>query len=92
VPWVRWGEWGIFLITASGTAFTLATGGLRQWNAEKWAGRRLNKPSSVKKKSKAVFLTRGNGHKHVMMLHSSGITWDLETLANATSDSTREIP
>lgn len=92
VPWVKWDDWGIFLITASGTAFALATGSLRQWNAEKWAGRRLNKPGSGKNKSKAVFLTRGNGHKCVMMLHSSGTTWDLEALATATSESKCETP
>ena len=92
VPWIKWGDWGIFLITASGTIFALVTGGLRQWNAEKWPSRRLNEPGSVKNKSKAVFLTRGNGHKYVMMLHSSGTTWDLESLATATSDSKSETP
>ena len=94
IPWTIWGDWAIFLITASGTALALITAGLRQWNAEKWPGRRLNKPGSdpSKSKSKAVFLTRGNGHRYVMMLHSSGTTWDLETLATATSDSKIETP
>ena len=92
VPWVNWGNWGIFLITASGTVSALLTGSLRQWNAEKWAGRRLNKPGSSKRKKMAIFLTRGNGHKYVMMLHSSGMSWDLETMATATSDSNSETP
>ena len=41
-PWIRYGDWGIFLATVSGTAFAMLTGSLRQWRLEKWAGRRLN--------------------------------------------------
>ncbi|PON28913.1 hypothetical protein TGAM01_v202021 [Trichoderma gamsii] len=33
-PWVRHGDWGVFLVTASGTMFALMTGSLRQWNLE----------------------------------------------------------
>ncbi|KAL9607300.1 MAG: hypothetical protein Q9167_007776 [Letrouitia subvulpina] len=88
-PWIKWGDWGIFLVTASGTAFALITGSLRQWNAEKWAGRRLN---NKKGKTKTVCLTRGNGHKNVMILSGTGTAWDLESLATATSDSMPDTP
>lgn len=153
-PWARYGDWSIFLITASGTLFALLTGNLRQWSLEKWPGRRLNEagsltatantaasnpgngvaahhapdiemghaagpsfgagipsrsslsdpppadraaaaqgpPPLIKPKSKIVCLTRGNGHRHAMILVGTGTVWDLETLANATSDSLPETP
>ncbi|KAL7956843.1 hypothetical protein V8C34DRAFT_199740 [Trichoderma compactum] len=91
-PWIQYGDWGIFLITASGTIFALLTGGLRQWNLEKWAGRRLNKPGRTGNKTKTVCLTRGNGHRHAMILVGNGAAWDLETLATATSASLAETP
>lgn len=84
-PWIRGGDWGIFLVTTSGTIFALLTGSLRQWNLEKWAGRRLNKPGSTenKSKTKTVCLTRGNGHRHVMVFVGNGTAWDLESMATA---------
>jgi hypothetical protein len=45
LPWALYGDWAIFLTTAAGTFFALATGSLRQWALEKWPGRRLNEPS-----------------------------------------------
>jgi hypothetical protein len=41
---VVYGDWSIFLITASGTLFALLTGSLRQWNLEKWPSRSLDMP------------------------------------------------
>jgi hypothetical protein len=153
VPWARYGDWAVFLVTAAGTLFALLTGSLRQWNHEKWPGRKLNKPAENKNcglrpspppaagglasagagntsdiekgqaglstspeislapppqqpqqpepqappaekklKTKTVCLTRGNGHRHVLILCGSGSAWDLETLATATSESLPETP
>ncbi|KAL7894296.1 hypothetical protein HDV63DRAFT_160296 [Trichoderma sp. SZMC 28014] len=92
VPWIRDGDWGIFLVTASGTIFALLTGSLRQWNLEKWAGRRLNKPGSTTNKTKTVCLTRGNGHRHAMVFVGNGTAWDLESMATASSPSLAETP
>ncbi|PNP43591.1 hypothetical protein TGAMA5MH_04563 [Trichoderma gamsii] len=93
-PWIRHGDWGIFFITASGTTLALLTGSLRQWNDEKWTGRRLNKPGSTenKNKTKAVCLTRGNGHRHTMIIVGNGTAWDLETMATGTPASLAETP
>lgn len=91
-PWIRYGDWGIFLATASGTAFALLTGSLRQWRLEKWAGRRLNEPGSIGNKTKTVCLTRGNGHRHAMILIGKGTAWDLEAMATASSESLVETP
>ena len=91
-PWIRYGDWAIFLITACGTAFAFITGSLRQWGDEKWAGRRLNRPGSTKSKTKTVCLTRGNGHRHAMIIIGKGTTWDFETLATARSESAAETP
>jgi hypothetical protein len=46
-PWKLYNDWAIFLVTACGTLFALLTGSLRQWNLEKWPGRRLNEQEDV---------------------------------------------
>jgi hypothetical protein len=134
IPWVVYGDWAVFLITASGTLFALSTGSLRQWAFEKWPGRRLNDPRTgtpngepaapppptiptskdietggahvsstptttshkcnckSKPKKKTVCLTQGNGHPYSMVIRGSGMTWDLETLATARSESLPETP
>ena len=69
-------DWLIMTITISGTFLSLAGGALPQWKLEKWSCRRLSEP-------KTVILTRGNGHRHVMILHSLGTGPDLEDLATA---------
>lgn len=91
-PWIRDGDWGIFFITASGTILALLTGSLRQWNGEKWTGRRLNKPGSTVNKAKSVCLTRGNGHQHAMVIVGNVTAWDLETMATGTPASLAETP
>ncbi|KAI4190314.1 MAG: hypothetical protein LQ346_004938 [Caloplaca aetnensis] len=92
VPWARNGDWGICLITVLGSALALLAGSLRQWNLEKWAGRRLTQPGDNKVKTKAVCLTRGNGHKYAMILVGSGTAWDLESMATAKPDPMTETP
>ena len=69
-------NWLIMTITISGTFLSLAGGALPQWKQEKWSCRGLSEP-------KTVILTRGNGHRHVMILHSLGAGPDLEDLATA---------
>ncbi|KAI1738449.1 hypothetical protein F4680DRAFT_467402 [Xylaria scruposa] len=148
IPWVLYGDWAVFLVAAAGTALALVTGSLRQWNIEKWPGRRLNPPEDLaesesdgskaksplatvgpvpvmaesipdmergqsdriapdtappqpksdsrssrrRSKTEIVCLTRGNGHRHVQILIGSGSTWDLESLATATTDTLPETP
>lgn len=52
IPWGLHGHWSIFLITGAGTLLALLTGSLRQWNLEKWPGRRLNLPVTSSKNEK----------------------------------------
>ncbi|KAL9039865.1 MAG: hypothetical protein Q9180_002272 [Flavoplaca navasiana] len=92
VPWARNGDWGICLITVMGSAFALLVGGLRQWNLEKWAGRRLTRLGDNKVKTKTVCLTRGNGHRYAMLLVGRGTAWDLEAMATAKPDPMPETP
>ncbi|OTB01309.1 hypothetical protein M426DRAFT_266400 [Hypoxylon sp. CI-4A] len=47
IPWALHGRWSIFLITGAGTLLALLTGSLRQWNLEKWPGRKLNPPARL---------------------------------------------
>jgi hypothetical protein len=72
-------NWLIMTITIGGTVLSLAGVALPQWKQEKWSCRRLSEP-------KTVILTRGNGHKHVMILHSLGNAPDLEDLATARAE------
>ncbi|OOF92524.1 hypothetical protein ASPCADRAFT_55192 [Aspergillus carbonarius ITEM 5010] len=76
IPWILHGDWGIFLVTASGTLFALITGSLPQWVAEKW-------PAPKLWKDKTVALTRGNGHQYMMVIQGHEGAWDLEAMASA---------
>ncbi|PYI05119.1 hypothetical protein BO78DRAFT_419978 [Aspergillus sclerotiicarbonarius CBS 121057] len=76
MPWIVYGDWGIFLVTASGTLFAVVTGSLPQWTAEKW-------PAPKLWKEKTVALTRGNGHQYVMVIRAHAGAWDLEAMSSA---------
>ncbi|KAI1159423.1 hypothetical protein F5B18DRAFT_587337 [Nemania serpens] len=78
-PWIRYGDWGILLITSAGTVLAMATCALPQWTEEKWAGCTL-------KREKVMCLTRGNGHQHIMVFIGVQGCWDLERLATGASD------
>ncbi|KAI0865612.1 hypothetical protein F4860DRAFT_258739 [Xylaria cubensis] len=78
VPWVRFGDWGILLVTLSGSVFTIITCAIPQWTEEKWASRKL-------RKEKVICLTRGNGHQHIMVFIGVEGSWDLESLATGIS-------
>lgn len=77
-PWVRHNDWGPMLVTLSGNLLAAITCAMPQWNQEKWAGRKLEKP-------KVTCLTRGNGFRHIMVFIGSKDSWDMESLATGTS-------
>ena len=79
VPWIINANWTIFLVTATGTLFSLVTSALPQWRIEKWS--RQISPN----KRKTVALTQGNGSHHVMIIISEGVGWDLEAMASNAS-------
>ena len=76
-------DWLILVITVSGTLLALAAGALPQWRDEKWACRRLEDDGNHGMRSpKTIILTRGNGHRHVIVIvDSDGIGPNLEDLA-----------
>ena len=76
VPWVLYGNWGIMMVTFTGTLLALVTGAMPQWMEEKRAGPRL-KGHSVH------VLTRGNGHRHIMVFVGSPGSYNLEVMATA---------
>jgi hypothetical protein len=73
IPWILFGDWLIFLITASGTILAILAAALPQWKAEKWECRRQRK---------TIALTRGNGEQHVLVIEGVDETsLDMEDLA-----------
>lgn len=70
------GQWTVLVITAGGTLVCLAQSALPQWSAEKFKCRRLEKD-----KSQTVALTRGNGHNHVLVIHTTEGGLNIEDLA-----------
>ena len=80
VPWIVWGDWGIFLVTVSGTFICLITAGLPQWTSEKWPAQPIDKG-----KGKLIALTRGNGTLFVMIVICRTGAWDLEAMASSRS-------
>lgn len=85
IPWAVYQDWGIFMITCSGTILSLAAGSMRQWRSNKWSGRTLG-PA----KNKVTCLTRGNGNFHAMVFIGRPGSWDIESLASARSISQKE--
>lgn len=78
LPWALFGNWGPFLVTASGNLLSTATCALPQWQDEKWAGRKLGR-------EKVTCLTQGNGSHHIMVFLAGPGSWDFESLATGTS-------
>ena len=78
-------QWIIMTVTFVGTALCLAGGALPQLKKEKWSCRELNAnaPDGAPGKQKTIILTQGNGHRHVMIIHSDGRGLNLEDLATA---------
>jgi hypothetical protein len=73
IPWVLYGNWSIFLVTAAGTAMALVCGAIPQWRAEKWACRTDSK--------RTVALTRGTGSRLVAVIIGNGVGLNLGDLA-----------
>lgn len=77
IPWGVNGQWDIFLVTAAGNLFAIASGSLPQWWREKWA--------CSKKGGQTVAITEGNGSRSVIViLKKEGVGLDLEVLARGT--------
>lgn len=73
IPLARDGEWGVFLITSTGTAAAFLAGQLPQWQIEKLP---------LKQRStKHIALTSGNGSREIMIIYGGGKCLDLEELA-----------
>ena len=85
VPWVVSDDWGTMMVILSGTLLASITCSLPQWKDEKWACRTLEKDN-------VVCLTRGNGHKHIMVFIGRAGSPDLETQATAQGSPRRESP
>lgn len=85
VPWVVSGDWGTMMVILSGTLLASIICSLPQWKDEKWACRTLEKDN-------VVCLTRGNGHKHIMVFIGRAGSPDLETQATAQGSPRRETP
>lgn len=83
IPLVLYREWGVFLITASGTLLALSAGQLPQWRAEKLP----NKQKSYKN----FALTTGNGARDIMIILGGGKCLDLEELSAARSPRSTRI-
>ncbi|PLB54560.1 hypothetical protein P170DRAFT_373799 [Aspergillus steynii IBT 23096] len=77
IPCGIFGDWGIITVTAAGIILSMITGGLGQWQREKWACRQGSK--------KTVILTKGNGSQHAIMIIGNGEGLDLEDLATGQS-------
>jgi len=85
LPWILYHNWVVIVVVISGNFLSLLTSALPQWREEKWAGRTLDSDN-------VTCLTRGNGHLHIMVFIGSQGSWDLETLATATSAPRPESP
>lgn len=77
------GSWLTLTVTVGGTILALAGGALPQWRHEKWNCRKSDPAGEHGTKSaKTVVLTRGNGHRHVIIIvDSDRLGIDLEDLA-----------
>lgn len=63
IPCALQNDWGILLVTVTGTSLALTGGSLSQWRKDQWGARLDNKKTSY-------CLTRGNGLQHVVVIHN----------------------
>jgi hypothetical protein len=75
IPLGIYGNWGVFLVTASAIILCLLTGCQRQWGREKWACRQIE-PG----KKRTYIMTRGNGAQHAIVIECDGSGLNLEDL------------
>jgi hypothetical protein len=75
VPLGLYGNWGVFLVTASAILLCLLTGCQQQWHREKWACREIEAG-----KKRTYIMTRGNGAQHAIVIECDGCGLNLEDL------------
>lgn len=75
IPFGLYGNYGVFLITASAILLCLLTGCQPQWAREKWACRQIE-PG----KKRTYIMTRGNGAQHAIVIECNGCGLNLEDL------------
>ena len=85
LPGILKGDWFIFIITLGGSFLALAGGALPQWRQEKWSCRRLDEHHIARyglSSAKTIMLTRGNGHKHVLIIcdDANGLNFEVDLL------------
>lgn len=85
VLWAVSSDWGTMMVILSGTLLASITCSLPKWETEKRACRTLEKDN-------VICLTRGNGHKHIMVFIGREGSPDLETQATAQGSPRRETP
>lgn len=73
IPWALFRNWGILMITASGSGIALLTGLLPKWNKEKWACRTRSDDTYI--------LRTCIGDQHCIVLLGNRHGLDLEDLA-----------
>jgi hypothetical protein len=78
-------DWGPILVFSAGQALATITAALPQWKEEKWASRLLEKDN-------VTALTRGNGHRHVMIFVGARGSYNLEVMATASPQPRPETP
>lgn len=77
IPFGRYGEWGILLVTGIGIVASAMAGASTQWRLEKHPLRHNT--------TKILALTSGNGSRDIMIIHGKGEALDLEELAASES-------
>ncbi|KAH7130561.1 hypothetical protein B0J11DRAFT_602911 [Dendryphion nanum] len=74
IPFGLYGNWAVFLVTASAVVLCLLTGCHTQWRREKWACRQ------IEGRKRTYILTRGNGAQHAIIVECDGCGLNLEDL------------
>lgn len=75
IPLGIYGNWGIFLVTASAILLCFLTGSQAQWRREKWACRQIEPGQK-----RTYIMTRGNGAQHAIVIECNGTGLNLEDL------------
>ncbi|KAG8628829.1 hypothetical protein KVT40_002694 [Elsinoe batatas] len=74
IPYKKFGDANILIVTVTGTLLAWATAALPQWNAARSTCRTNS--------TKNMLLTEGNGAQHAILVLGDGLGIDLEDLAN----------
>lgn len=75
IPLGVYGNWGVFLVTASAILLCFLTGCQAQWGREKWACRQIEPGQK-----RTYIMTRGNGAQHAIVVECDGCGLNLEDL------------